>query len=64
MQQVQKQGLNVVLNPLNEPIALVYRSKDGEWIIYTMQKATQEEIIILLEQKEHTIKALTGHDNP
>ena len=48
MQQVQKQGLNVVLDQQSNPIAIIYRSNIGDWIIYTIQKATQDEIVELL----------------
>ncbi len=50
MQTVQKQALPVVISDKGEPVALIYFTQSRDRIIYTMQPATEEELITLLTQ--------------
>lgn len=52
MNTSQKQSVTVFLDASNEPVGLIYFSKDRERIIYSMQKADEEEIVNMFESKD------------
>ncbi len=52
MQTVQKQAVPVIIDPNNEPMAIVYFTQARERVIYMLQKADEEEIIQLLDQSK------------
>ena len=53
--EAQKQGLTVFIDTNGEPKAVIYRSKSGEWLIYTLVKAGEDEITELVVSKDKII---------
>lgn len=51
MYTIEKQGLTVFIdNDTKEPVAVIYFSQSRERIIYTLTKATEEDIIELFSK--------------
>ena len=49
MREVQKMALPVVVDEKGELVALIFYNKNRDRIIYTVQRASEDEIIELLE---------------
>jgi hypothetical protein len=51
MKHVEKQSIPVVIED-DQPIAIVFFNKNRDRIIYILEKANEDEIIGLIEDKE------------
>jgi len=58
MDKIEKQNLPVFFNDSGEPVAALMYLKSQK-VIYTLSRATEEEIINLYEKKDKLIKCQT-----
>lgn len=47
----QKQGLQVKLDEKGNPIAILFRTKEGYWVWYSVSSMTEEEQVALMENQ-------------
>lgn len=48
----QKQGLQVKFDEKGEPVAILYRTKDGHWVWYGVISLSEDDQVSLMEKDE------------
>lgn len=48
----QKQGLQVKFDEKGEPVAILYRTKDGNWVWYGVISLSEDDQVSLMEKDE------------
>jgi L-arabinose isomerase len=51
--KIEKQNLNIAFNEKGDPIALLFRTKEGKWVWMAIVELDEEGQIELLEQLQN-----------
>lgn len=51
-----KMGLQVKLDEKGEPVAILFRTKEGYWVWYGVNSLSEEEQVALIENQDEIIK--------